>query len=315
MNKISPIDIRVAVLTHPLMNSGKRSAIQDQRGLSSIAPLGPSPSLNRVGEIFHTKPKSTFEIPASKRPPLLRKGEFFLINMIESIKFLYTEWAHEEEWEPYPTHQLQAPSLPYPSFTAHLPARYFWHPAASAPKDEYAPACLMSDTKEAIPQLQACSPAICKQALPQKGVLRKDGQGFVYLELPSDLINQTFPLLNDPKAEAVCYQHVAPSAPHIPVMTPKDYLRSQRWGEIQELDQEFSFEITGCYSLEPNRFPGIEKVYFLKVKSRELEALREKYNLTKRILSHDFHIVIATQKQEEKKAPETFRLNVSCFAA
>ncbi|MBS0651528.1 MAG: hypothetical protein JSR93_10240 [Verrucomicrobia bacterium] len=319
MNKISPIDIRVAVLTFPLVNKGGSSSA-GMGSLSSTIVDTLSPSLSKVVDIFHSKPKSSFEQPASKLPPLLRKGEFLLIKMVESIKLLYEKWMEEEQIDLYPPRTLRVPTLPYPPFQSPRPARYFWHPKADAPKDVYSPPCLMRDTSEDLPNYIDQSAPLCAYArhvLPQKGRLRKDSNGLIYLELPSDYISQLFPLLHALDAESVPLSQIDPSAAHIPVMTPREYLESSKWGEIRELDQEFSFEVHGCFSLSPKLYPGMEKVYCLKVSSPELEELREKYLLPSRIGTHPFHIVIGFQKKKmgEKPKAETFRLNISCFAA
>ncbi|MBS0652081.1 MAG: hypothetical protein JSR39_00995 [Verrucomicrobia bacterium] len=319
MNKISPIDIRVAVLTYPLMNKGE-TPLSRIGSLSSTMIDTLSPSLNRVVDIFHSKPKSSFEQPASKLPPLLRKGEFLLINLVESIKDLYNKWMQEEEIDLYPQRTLRVPTLPYPPFQAPRPARYFWHPKATAPKDIYTPPCLMRDTSEDLPSYVEQSAALCAYArhvLPQKGRLRKDSDGLLYLELPSDYISQLFPLLHVLDAESVPLSQVDPTAAHVPVMTPHEYLEAAKWGEIRELNQEFNFEVHGCFSLSPKLYPGMDKVYCLKVSSPGLEELREKYLLPSKIGTHPFHIVIGFQrkKEGERPQPETFRLNISCFAA
>lgn len=323
MSKISPIDIRVAVLTFPFMNKGGKAPIGNSKvelsTIDSISHIALAPYAERIGDLFRTKPKSSFEQPISKRPFLVRKGEFLLINWIESIKTFYKNWMVEEELQPYPPRAILVPKLPSPSFEAPRPSRYFWHPASPIAQDVYADPCLMRDSTEELPLPTPQSETLCAHArnLPLKGLLRKDKQGLVYLELSTDYIAQLFPLLNAIDAESVPLSQVAPTPAHIPVMTPHEYLTAKRWGKIKELNQEFSFEIRGCFSVKPQLIPEMNKMYYLMIHSLELEGLREKYLLPRTIGTHSFHLVIGFQKQEKSSSrqPETFRLNVSCFAA
>jgi hypothetical protein len=320
MNKISPLDIRVAVLAHPLV-------VKDDRTSTAVfqKPIVPYSGDERIVSVFQNSPKPRIEPSRSQiLAPILRKGQFALVRVFEILKTLLSENKKSTTLlnEIAPPRTLAVPQLPYPSFQATKPPRFFWHPAYSAPADEYAPSCLMSEAKEDMPNPVYNSADVCtyaRSALPQQGILRQDHEGFVYLELCDNFITDIFPLIHDRACEAVPLYHLEPSPAHIPVILPHEWTQRKGWGEMKELETTFSFEITRLFSLKPKRWPGVEKVYFLNIKSPELESFRERNLLPSLICGHEFHVAIAFKKAAEQspKAPqkETFRLNVSCFAA
>lgn len=310
MNKISPLDIRVAVLAYPLV-------AKEEGELISIVPrpIAPYRGDERIISLFQNSPKAFIEPSRSKVPPLLRKGQFVLIRVMEILKTLLQEKEQSNLLSDIaPPRILLVPGLPYPPFLSSKPPRFFWHPA----KDEYAPSCLISEAKEDLPAVVYNSASICayaRCALPKKGKLSQDKEGFVYLELPDAFIADLVPLINDKECEHIP-DRLEPSSAHIPVIMTQEWAQRKGWGEISELGKEFTFEVTRLCSLKPKRWSGLERVYFLSVKSPELERFRERCLLPSRILGHEFHIAIA-YKKSTATAPqkETFRLNVSCFAA
>lgn len=316
MNKISPLDIRIAVLAYPLVAKGEEAFIP-----KVSKPIVPFRGDDRIVSLFQNSPKAPIEPSRSKLPPIFRKAQFALIRMFEILKILLQEKKSMEILSDIaPPRRLLVPQLPHPRFQTPKLPRFFWHPAYVSPKDEYSPSPLISEAKEDIPKAVYNSPSICayaRCALPKKGILRQDNQGFVYLELPNDFITTLFPLINDCMCKTMPLHQIEPSPAHIPVILPHEWATKKGWGEIKEIQQAISFEITQLSSLSPKRWFGVEKVYFLNVKSPELEQLRQRYQLPSLIRGHDFLIAIAYKKtaQELKASNEIFRLNVSCYAA
>ncbi|MBS0603890.1 MAG: hypothetical protein JSS60_02505 [Verrucomicrobia bacterium] len=318
MNKISPLDIRVAVVAYPLVN-------KDELESPAFAkrPIVPFSGDERIVSLFQNSPKPRIEQSKSKMPPLIRKGQYVLIRILEILKTLLEPNETSSVLNDIaPPRKLLVPQLPYPRFQAAKPPRFFWHPSHSSPKDEYAPSCLMSEVKEDLPSPiynSASISAYARAALPQKGILRQDHEGFVYLELPDEYITELSPLIHDPASETVPLYYLEPSPAHIPVILPHEWAQRKGWGELKDLDKSFSFKINGVSSLNPKRWPGVEKVYFLRISSPELEKFRERCLLPSRIRGHEFHVAIAYKKADAAAMAvpkkETFRLNVSCFAA
>ena len=305
MNRISSLDIRIAVLAYPLVAKEEGELIS-----FILKPIASYSGDERIISLFQNSPKTFIEPSRSKIPPLLRKGQFVLIRIMEILKTLLQEKTTIEHPLRHRTSSHSAcPGAPPSPISIAQASPLFPH----AEQDEYAPSCLISEAKEDLPAVVYNSASICayaRCALPKKGTLRQDKEGFVYLELPDAFIEDLVPLISDEKCEHI------PTSAHIPVLMPQEWAQRKGWGEIGELGKEFAFEITRLCSLKPKRYPGLERVYFFSVNSAELEKFRERFLLPSRILGHEFHIAIACKKSTTPvPQKETFRLNVSCFAA
>jgi hypothetical protein len=317
MNKISPLDIRVAILAYPLV-------AKDDAKFSARFP---KPVVTYTGDermifLFQNSPKPHSEATRSRIPLILRKGQFAIIRVVEILKSLLERKEDSAVFEDIlPPRQLWVPQLPYPPFQTAKPPRFFWHPAYICPKDEYTPCCLIPEFKEEMLTAVYNSVSICayaRYALPKKGILRQDHEGFVYLELSDNFITEIYSLIHDQKNEEAPLYYVESSPAHIPVILPHEWTQRKGWGEIKDLENQFAFEISTLRSLKPTCWPDVEKIYFFEIKSHELENLRERHLLPPRIRGHDFHVAVAFEKAVRKPAhaiKETFRLNVSCFAA
>ena len=66
--------------------------------------------------------------------------------------------------------------------------------------------------------------------------------------------------------------------------------------DVKEIGQEFSFTLGKMVSLKPEGWNEMKKVWFLEVKSPELEKLRKKYDCPAKIHGHEFHITIGVEK-------------------
>ncbi len=272
MNKISPLDIRVAVLVYPLVSK------EDTLSATPLGkPVAPYSGDERMISLFQNSPKARFELDRSNVPLILRKGQLVIFRVFEILKVLFREKERSTILdEVYPPRQLWVPKLPHPPFQTSKPPRFFWHPAYISPKDEYAPSCLMSEAKEDRPKAVFNSFPICdyaRKALPKKGVLRQDHEGFVYLELPDRFVTDIFPLIRGQHCEAVPLSSLEPSPAHIPVILPHEWDKIKGWGEIDELEKAFSFDIVQLVSLKPKRWPQIETVYFFEIESQRHRKL------------------------------------------
>ncbi len=147
-----------------------------------------------------------------------------------------------------------------------------------------------------------------------KGILKKNSQGFVYLDIDDCFISMMLPYL---KAHQPPYFHflAAPVGAHIPVIPAREasfhYLE-----HIDEIGKEFSFEIEGLYSITPALWPEMQQVWFFKVHSEELEKLRRRYFLPQHPGGNPFHIVIGVlPKIAQKSFFPTMRINIAFLAA
>jgi hypothetical protein len=90
-------------------------------------------------------------------------------------------------------------------------------------------------------------------------------------------------------------------------------------GPIEELGQTFSFELEGLYSVEPTLWPEVEQVWFFKLKSPELEALRRRHFLSSKLGGHSFHLAVSVKPRSiQPTGPRplpTLRINIAFLAA
>jgi len=153
-----------------------------------------------------------------------------------------------------------------------------------------------------------------------KGNLRKNSQGLFYLDIDNRFILTLIPYLKAYGLVRPPYFNLfsSPDGAHIPVIPPREaafhYLN-----QIEGLDQEFSFEIDGLYSIEPTLWPQVEQVWFFKVRSPALEELRRRNFLISKPGGHSFHIAVAIKpRQTQAKQPQPLplmRINIACLAA
>ena len=126
-----------------------------------------------------------------------------------------------------------------------------------------------------------------------KGVLRQNGQGLVYLDIDNRFVSMMIPYLQASGLEKPPYFHLfgAPGGAHAPVIPARE-IAFQYLGAIEQVGEEFSFEIEGLYSLEPTSWPEVEEVWFFKLHSEGLENVRRRYFLP---AVHPFHIAVAVK--------------------
>ena len=192
--------------------------------------------------------------------------------------------------------QLQAPLLPPPG--SYRPALYFAKGALdNDPKKNPTPILyLLMETREtALPRPVPGNPLLLRSICKGKGVLKKNKQGMIYLDIDNRFITAMIPFLKAYGLVRPPYFNLfgnAPDGAHIPVITHRE-TTFHYIGDLPELGQEFSFEIEGLYSIEPTLWPEVEQVWFFQIRSPELEALRRRAFLVPTPGCHPFHIAVA----------------------
>jgi hypothetical protein len=125
-------------------------------------------------------------------------------------------------------------------------------------------------------------------SVPMKGKLRaqqKEGD-YVVLEVPEDFAESVFEAVKQPGMEKPPRYR-----PHISVFTDEEV---KKIGELKEAGQEFEFTIVDIVSVEPQGWKEMDRAYFIRCRSPQLEELRRKYGLSSLPFGdHPFHITIA----------------------
>ena len=154
-----------------------------------------------------------------------------------------------------------------------------------------------------------------------KGILRKNEKGLFYLDIDNRFVlslvpylTRAFGLVHPP------YFHLfaAPEGAHIPVILPRE-TAFHFIENVEDLGKEFTFEIEGLYSTQPTLWPEMEQVWFFKIHSPELEAIRQRQFLLSKPGGHSFHIAVAVKpsssKTREPSSLPTMRINLAYVAA
>ena len=80
---------------------------------------------------------------------------------------------------------------------------------------------------------------------------------------------------------------------HISVMTEEE----TKDLTIKEVGREFNFALGDLKSTNPEGWDEMETVFFVNIHSEDLQKLRAKYNLPKKLDGHEFHITVAVEKE------------------
>lgn len=127
--------------------------------------------------------------------------------------------------------------------------------------------------------------AYAKKNLPSHGVLRQNKDGYAYVKVNDSYINELFNIIkldNSYKRPPYFRRKDSPGA-HISVAYSDEKVR------FKEVGSSYSFELREINIVEA------KKNYYvvLNVFSPQLETLRKKYGLSRKLKDHEFHITIA----------------------
>lgn len=153
-----------------------------------------------------------------------------------------------------------------------------------------------------------------------KGVLKRNQQGLVFLDVDNRFISMMLPYLKAQNLVRPPYFNLfdSPDGAHVPVIPARE-AAFQYLDQIGQLGKEFSFEIEGLYSMEPVSWPEVEQVWFFKLRSLELEDFRQRHFLPAHPGGHAFHIAVAVKPRiTVAKSPRPLplmRINPAFLAA
>jgi len=124
------------------------------------------------------------------------------------------------------------------------------------------------------------------------GKLKQTSDGFVYLDVPDEILHGFYTILSgDVKKPPYFSKKFNKVGAHISV-TNTDELGGQT---VSEIGDEIEYTLYRMEQVNPDGWDEMKQVYFISVKSPELENLRQKYGLAKKKNGHEFHITIAVE--------------------
>ena len=128
-----------------------------------------------------------------------------------------------------------------------------------------------------------------------KGRLMQTEDGFLYVDLPDQLLDAFTAMIDDPKAKKPPYhtKKMNNVGAHVSVAY-KDEMKDK---EIKELGDEFYCGIKGFVSLDPEGWNEMDRVWFLELDAPDLKKLRKSYGLSEKLNGHEFHATVAIRKK------------------
>lgn len=134
------------------------------------------------------------------------------------------------------------------------------------------------------------------ECFAQKGTLKLDQTGLLYIDLDNQLLYHLFQVLGLPQAELPPY-FISPKAygAHISVIYPHEVDTLNQ--VIPELGTMLPFTITGCYATTPENLPTVSRIWFLTILSPLLSDIRTSLKLSPLPDGQSFHITLALEKE------------------
>lgn len=129
------------------------------------------------------------------------------------------------------------------------------------------------------------------------GTLYLSRSGWLLLSVPNAVVRGLFDALHEPGTELPSNSSGNLEA-HISVMTPADVEQAGGADKISERGHQFRYQLGAVKTVRPRGQSKFSAVWFVAVKSSELEQLRKSYGLSATPYGgdHEFHITFAYRK-------------------
>ena len=130
------------------------------------------------------------------------------------------------------------------------------------------------------------------------GTLQLTQTGWLCLSVPNALALGVFKAMDEHGIELPPGPNGVFNA-HITVMSPEEVEQVGGPTKITERGKQFGYTLGRLMEVEPEGWPEMAKVWFIKVHSPELQFLRRSYGLSSLPSNgeHDFHISVAVRRK------------------
>lgn len=137
-----------------------------------------------------------------------------------------------------------------------------------------------------------------EKSMGLQGNLYVSSTGWLMLSAKNGLVRALQATLGEPGTE-LPYHTDGKLQAHISVMRPEELATIGGPEKIIERGRSFRYTLSGVETVKPNSWDGVERVWYVKVKSPELRALRRSYGLSDLPNKNkfDFHITFAVRKK------------------
>lgn len=131
------------------------------------------------------------------------------------------------------------------------------------------------------------------------GELYASKSGWILLSVPNALVRGAFDALNEQGIELPPKKSGNFNA-HISVMRPEELATFGGVDKVTERGHHFHYTLGAVKEVKPDGWDDISKVWFIQVKSPELQNLRKSYGLSAKPKNDefDFHITIAVRRKK-----------------
>lgn len=128
-----------------------------------------------------------------------------------------------------------------------------------------------------------------KNNLPLTGKLIQRSDGYAYVKVDDDYIHKLFPMLKEPGfLKPPYFRRLDSPGAHISVVYEDEKTT------LNEVGQSFTFTLEKIITVSPKKNLSF---IVLVVSAPDLENLRAKYGLSKKLHGHEFHITLARKKE------------------
>lgn len=131
------------------------------------------------------------------------------------------------------------------------------------------------------------------------GTLHLSGSGWLLLSVPNALVHGVYAAMREPGIELPPGKNGGPLNAHISVAKPTEIELIGGPDKISERGKQFHYTLGRLYSVEPEGWPEMSRVWFVRVHSPELQELRRSYGLSSlpNDGKHDFHLSVAVRRK------------------
>lgn len=130
------------------------------------------------------------------------------------------------------------------------------------------------------------------------GTLYLSQSGWILLSVPNSLAIGIFKAMSEPGIELPPGSNGKFNA-HISVMRPEEVTTAGGADKIKERGKQFTYTLGRIYSVEPDGWPEMSRVWFCQIHSPELQELRRAYGLSSLPKNGDipFHLSVAVRRR------------------
>jgi hypothetical protein len=131
------------------------------------------------------------------------------------------------------------------------------------------------------------------------GMLYLSKSGWLLVDVPNALARGVFAALDETGIELPPSEHGQGFTAHCSVMSPEEVRMIGGPDKITERGKRFAYTLGRLKSVEPENWPGVAKVWYVRIHSPDLQALRRSYGLSG--LPHggeyEFHLTVAVRRR------------------